>query len=191
MSDKSKKDRLIQASIKLFAQQGYHNTTVAEIADEAGVAKGTVYWYFNSKEELFWGIIVSGVELLNSKLADEVEQINKSAIEKLEAIIRLHLDFFKKGKNIVKMTQECSASPGENFYKEIQKLREVGTNSVAKIIREGQENGEFVSNIEAEELANFILGAIGGAYNPSVYELEEVEETTNLILNIILNGIKF
>jgi AcrR family transcriptional regulator len=190
MEEKSKKERLIQAAIKLFAQQGYHNTTVAEIADEAGVAKGTVYWYFSSKEELFWGIIVSGAELVNNKLAKEAEQNNKTAVEKIEAIIRLHISYFKKGKNIVKMTQECSASPGENFYKEIQQLRKVAINSVAKIIKEGQENDELVADIQAKELANFILGAIGGAYNPSIYELEDVEETTDLILKIIFKGIK-
>ncbi|OCL26510.1 hypothetical protein U472_10970 [Orenia metallireducens] len=190
MVEKSKKERLIQASIKLFAQQGYHNTTVAEIADEAGVAKGTVYWYFNSKEELFWGIIVSRIESINEKITEEVSKINKTAIEKIGTVIRLQLNLFKDNKNIVKMIHESSFSPGENFYKKMQQLRAIGINSVAKIVKEGQENGEFVVDIEAEELANFILGSISGSYNPSVYKLDKVEEKTDLILNIILNGVK-
>ncbi|TDX46481.1 TetR/AcrR family transcriptional regulator [Orenia marismortui] len=190
MEKNSKKERLIQAAIKLFAKQGYHNTTVAEIADEAGVAKGTVYWYFDSKEQLFWGIIVSGIELLNEKLLREAQISNKTAIEKLETIIRLHLDFFKESKNIVKMIQDSSVTPDKHFNKKIHKLRKESIDNLSKIIKEGQEGDEFVINIESEELANFILGSIGGSYNPSVYKLEDVEETTDLILKIMLSGIK-
>lgn len=183
-----KKEKLIQAAIKKFSQQGYHQTSISEIADKAGVAKGTVYWYFDSKKELFWGIILSDFEKINNYISQEISKNNKDAIEKLKQVTKLYLNFFKDKKDVARMMRESSVTPDDYFHKEMNKLRSESVRSISKIIKSGQENGEFVTDINSKELANFILGSIN-SYNPVVYELDNVEQKVDLIINIILNGI--
>lgn len=188
-TEQSKKEQVIQAAINLFSEQGYHDTTVAEIAQEAEVAKGTVYWYFDSKEQLFWGIIVSKLKAINEELKKELNTEQPSCVDKLEAVIRLYLEFFKDGKETAKMVQESSADPGEYFYNKMHELRKEAVGYLTEIIKKGQEQGEFRDNIDRAELGNFILGSIFGSYNPHVYEIEEVEKKVDLIMNILLEGI--
>ena len=188
--DQSKKEKVIQAAIKLFSEQGYHDTAVSEIADEAEVAKGTVYWYFDSKEQLFWGIIVSELESLNTQLKKKLNAEHQSSIDKIESVIRLYLEFFKNGKETAKMIQECSVNPGEYFYNEMYKLRNEAVDYLAEIIKVGQKNGEIKEDIDQEEVANFILGSIFGSYNPHAYKLKDIEAKVDLVLDILCNGIK-
>ena len=187
--EQSKKEKVIKAAVKLFSEQGYHDTAVSEIADEAGVAKGTVYWYFDSKEQLFWGIILSELEFLNEQLKKELENEQQSSAEKIEAVIRLYLKFFKNGKETAKMIQESSVNPGEYFYNEMYQLRNEAVSYLAEIIKTGQKQGEFKEDIDCEEVANFILGSIFGSYNPHAYQLKDIEGKVDLVLNILCDGI--
>ncbi|MGM0500885.1 MAG: TetR/AcrR family transcriptional regulator [Bacillota bacterium] len=186
----SKKNKVIEAAIKLFSEQGYHKTAVSEIADKAGVAKGTVYWHFESKEQLFWGVVVSGVKSLNKKLAEQASKNDKSPKEKLEKIISLHLNFFKNSKQVAKMMQDSSVSTNEYFHKEMKKTGEEAIENLAKVIEEGQNKGVFRNGIDAKEGARFIIGALYGSYNPHSYKIKDVEEKVNIILDILYKGIE-
>ena len=62
------KDRILEAALLVFGEKGYHNATMAEIAEAAAVGKGTLYWYFSSKEKLFSGMVEHGLGLLERKL---------------------------------------------------------------------------------------------------------------------------
>ncbi|GAB6098398.1 TetR/AcrR family transcriptional regulator [Halanaerocella petrolearia] len=189
MKPKSKKEKIIQAAVKLFSQQGYYQTPVSEIADEAEVAKGTVYWYFDSKEELFYGIILSQFEYLYSQVEKVTNESNQSFTTKLEEVIRIYLKFNRDNKNIAKILRESSVSPNDHFHKEMKKFRSSLVNNLAKIIRKEQEVNQVSNKLDAKELANFILGSIMGSYNPIVYNLTDVEEKVDFVLSIILNGI--
>mgnify|MGYP000653791358 CR=1 FL=1 len=188
-TEQSKKEQVIQAAINLFSEQGYHQTTVLEISEAADVAKGTVYWYFDSKQKLFWGIIVNGIDCLNQRIIEVVEQKDKSSLDKLKTIIQLHLEFFKNSKEVTKMMQESSVSTSDYFHSEMEKLRDEAVKNIAEVIKAGQNKGKIKNNIDASELGNFMLGALFGSYNPHVYELENVEEKSDMILNILLEGI--
>lgn len=97
--NKTKKS-IFDAAIKIFSKSGYNGATMDEIALEAGVAKGTLYYHFKSKEEIFRFIINEGLGIL----ADKVNYVdkNENPIENLKNICRAQLaalyenkDFFK------------------------------------------------------------------------------------------------
>ncbi len=77
----NKRERIIAAAARLFGERGYHNTTTAEIAEAAGVAAGTIYIYFSSKEELlvavFEEFLSMHMERLRSAVAKESDPISK------------------------------------------------------------------------------------------------------------------
>jgi AcrR family transcriptional regulator len=92
---------ILEAARKVFARKGFRETTVEEIADAAGVAKGTVYLYFESKREIYFAALKSGLEDLNRITREEVGRTS-GARAKIRAFVctraryaEEHRDFFR------------------------------------------------------------------------------------------------
>ncbi|MGH9480480.1 MAG: TetR/AcrR family transcriptional regulator [Terriglobales bacterium] len=93
---------ILEAARKVFGEHGFADSTVDLIAAEAGVAKGTVYLYYDSKEELMW-------EALRSRMREMLEQ-TKSAMEavedtraKIQAALRVRFEFFRSDEQFLRM----------------------------------------------------------------------------------------
>src|SRR5258707_3712117 len=90
------RQRLYEAAVTLIAEQGFSATTVDEIAERAGVAKGTVYYNFASKNDLFEELLRHGVELLTASLRDAADRVaarGGSRVDALDAMIHAGLLF--------------------------------------------------------------------------------------------------
>src|SRR4029077_8382820 len=85
-----KRDRILQAAVKVFARNGFHATRVSEIAKAAGVADGTIYLYFKSKEELLISLFEDRVERLLAFMREELPK-HETAPEKLRLLIEMQL----------------------------------------------------------------------------------------------------
>src|ERR671934_863213 len=91
MKDPEKPQQIIDAAIRVFARSGYYNSRVSEIAGEAGIASGTIYLYFKTKDEIL-------VTLFREKMADWVTGLRKEiaaepdAPAKLRRLVRLHFE---------------------------------------------------------------------------------------------------
>lgn len=93
------RQRLYEAAVTLIAEQGFSSTTVDEIADRAGVAKGTVYYNFRSKTELFEQLLRHGVDRLTAELqraADDTVAAGGSRVDALDAMVRSGLHFIDR-----------------------------------------------------------------------------------------------
>lgn len=86
--------RLYRAAADLIAEQGYAATTVDAIAERAGVAKGTVFYNFRSKEALFAGLLDHGIERLAGALAEAARRPAASPVAVLDALMLAQLRFF-------------------------------------------------------------------------------------------------
>lgn len=69
---KNTKEAIFKSGVKIFSNKGYTAATMDDIATDAGVAKGTLYYYFKSKEEIFNFIISKGMQLIESQLHDAI-----------------------------------------------------------------------------------------------------------------------
>ncbi|OIV36405.1 TetR family transcriptional regulator [Mangrovactinospora gilvigrisea] len=87
------RQRLYEAAVTLIAEQGFSATTVDEIAERAGVAKGTVYYNFGSKNELFEQLLRHGIGLLAQSLRDARAAHPGAPLEALDAMVRAGLVF--------------------------------------------------------------------------------------------------
>src|SRR3954451_2762251 len=90
-----KRGRILDAAVKVFAAEGFYNAKVAQIAQEAGVADGTIYLYFKSKDDLLISLFEDRMELINAHLRDALAQADNAA-DKLRTVVRLHLQLVEQ-----------------------------------------------------------------------------------------------
>jgi AcrR family transcriptional regulator len=161
-----KRDALVQAAAAVFAHQGFSGTRMADIADHAGVGKGTVYEYFDSKEELFLAVF----EWYNVGIARRIDDrltAGGSAREQLEAIFEESAAIIGDLRDLTSLNLDfwaaCRGSAFEGKFKEaLEGLYDDYRGLAAGIIQGGQEMGEFRRDVDPYAVAAAVVGAFDG-----------------------------
>src|SRR5437764_6638495 len=86
-----KRERILDAAIKVFAAEGFYNAKVSQIAQAAGVADGTIYLYFKSKDDLLIQLFEDRMERVNANLRAALAS-ETSATAQLKRVVKLHLE---------------------------------------------------------------------------------------------------
>jgi len=94
------KRAIFETSMELFAKKGYDATSIEEITATVGVAKGTLYYHFSSKEEIFNFLVEEGMKLLKNSIAIKTAKQN-NAIDKIKAIILIQIKILFKYENLI------------------------------------------------------------------------------------------
>ena len=94
------KRKIFETSMKLFAEKGYDATSIEEITANVGVAKGTLYYHFSSKEEIFEFLIEEGVKLLKNSIEIKTEKLDNS-LDKIKAIVLIEIKVLVKYENFM------------------------------------------------------------------------------------------
>lgn len=154
-----KREAILRAAIEVFAHNGYFNSKVADIARQAGVADGTVYLYFKSKEEILHSIFDRSVEEAIAEVKRQLGTITDPK-EKLRRIALLHLERLGADRNLAivfqvelrgstKFMEEFSAA-GFAEYLGLIRL----------VLEEGQRAGIFRAELNAKVMAKILFGAL-------------------------------
>jgi len=154
-----KREAILRAAISVFARNGYFNSKVADIAREAGVADGTVYLYFKSKEEILHSIFDRSVD---EAVADARKQLAalSDPREKLRQIARMHLERLGADRDLAVVFQvELRGST-----KFMEEFSAAGFAEYLALIRstfeEGQRAGIFRPDLNAKVVAKILFGAL-------------------------------
>ncbi len=150
---------LIDSAVKTFARTGYHRTRVADIAREAGVADGTVYIYFENKEDilvsLFQELMISFVDNLYCELVQ-----CQNATEKLAAIIKYHLSILADNPDRARVTQielrQIDQVINEGISKPLLKYFQL----IEEVIEEGKMQRLYRQNLNTRTARKVVFGAI-------------------------------
>lgn len=153
-----------QAALKVFSSKGYHKTTMAEIAMEAGFGKGTLYWYWSSKEELYFALVQESHDEF-IKLVEEAARRDGNALEKLFWLAREVVDLHYRHREYTRLSWKMRAEELEAFSPEyVERLhrnsREI-KNKLQKIISQGIEEG-LIPRADPYYLACMLLGLMEG-----------------------------
>lgn len=154
-----KREAILRAAIKVFAGKGYFNSKVADIAKEAGIADGTVYLYFKSKDEILHSIFDRAMEEFIRLGKQEIAEIADPQ-ERLRRVAKLHLErlgadrdmaivFQVELRGSTKFMEEFSAA-GFAVYLEI----------ISEIFKEGQKQGIFRKGLKPIVCAKILYGAL-------------------------------
>ncbi len=182
---------ILEAALAVFTQKGYHATNVSDVAAQAGVSQGTIYWYFDSKDELFQAAILFAFMDFGEAALGGLDQY-PTATEKLWAMARAMEDFADVAEGLFMLFLGYWASSDrreESAQVWMDLLREY-KDVVAGIIEEGVANGEF-KQVDAEALVWALLAVYDGlaAYGMFMPEMD-LPRVNRAFVETLLNGLR-
>lgn len=189
--DKPKYKQIIEAATVVIAENGYHNAQVSKIAKQAGVADGTIYLYFENKEDILISIFSEKLAIFVEALQCIIEKEN-SASERLCRLIENHLLMLSQDRHFATVTQmEIRQSSGE-LRKKINAILKEYLLLFDQILNDGITSGELDSNLDRRLARQVVFGMLDGistnwVMNEFRYDLVEQAPKVHQIL---LNGIK-
>jgi TetR/AcrR family fatty acid metabolism transcriptional regulator len=185
-----KREAILRAAIRVFAHNGYFSSKVADIASEAGVADGTVYLYFKSKEEILHSIFDRSME---EAIADGRKRLDgiTDPRERLRRIAHMHLDRLSADRDLAVVFQvELRGST-----KFMEAFSAAGFAEYLNIIRstfeEGQRAGVFRADLNAKVVAKILFGALDEMATNWILSKRryKLEPMADQVLDIFINGV--
>lgn len=149
------KRKIFNTAIKLFAEKGYDNSSVEDITAIAGVAKGSLYYHFSKKEDIFDMLLSEGMKLLRNSVEIKTKRC-KTAMEKIEAIILIEIKVMTKYEYFLNIVLSQIWGEEEKNKKCKRAVFEF-IKIIEKIVQEGITNGEFYES-DVEATASGIFG---------------------------------
>lgn len=185
-----KREAILRAATVVFAENGYFNSKVSDIARAANIADGTVYLYFKSKEEILHSIfertMAEGIEKTRAELL-----ACKTAPEKLRTLARLHLRRLGADRELAIVfqvelrgsTKFMSAFSAAGFAEYLHLIRQ--------IIEEGQRENSLRTNLNATVCAKILFGALDEMVTNWILSErgDELEPMADVVLEVFLNGV--
>ena len=146
----------MDVALRLFADQGYHGTTVGDVCDTLGVGKGVFYWYFESKEALFTELLQECLLKLRRAQRQEIERVAQP-VTRIEQGIRASIDFFRETPAFLSLIR--GAARYEEFATLVAHGQEIVVTDVAVHVKEGQAQGT-IRHGDPDLMAHGILGTV-------------------------------
>ncbi|HEX2440215.1 MAG TPA: TetR/AcrR family transcriptional regulator [Methylomirabilota bacterium] len=159
MRDPDKPQQIIEAAIRVFARNGYYNSRVSDIAREAGIASGTIYLYFRTKEEilvtLFRERMASFVAHLRREIAGEPD-----AVAKIRRLVALHFSVLEQNPALAEVVQ-VELRQGHKFFRgasahEVSAYFEL----IGSVLEEGVAAGTFRPDLPVKVATKVLFGAM-------------------------------
>ena len=187
-----KYQKIIQAATKVFAQKGFYNSKVSDVAKEAKVADGTIYLYFKNKDDLLISIFENSMDTFTGEIQKIVEGVS-DPFEKLRLFIKLHLELVRENQDTAQVLQ-IELRQSSKFMKEYAatKFRDY-LSRISMILEEGQEKGVFKKSINAVIIKRAIFGAVDEMALDWVLMKKKkytMEEVADQLCSMFIEGLK-
>lgn len=152
---------ICRKAVRVFAEKGYDATSVQEIAEATGVAKGTIYYHFKGKRELFVASITEGLKELIDEAKAAVGSIG-DPIEQIDYIFDALMERQRRSSDFVYLLFKEALAPGREWLEEISESWHQLATIIARAVREGQDAG-VIQDVEPDTITQYILGSMATA----------------------------
>jgi TetR/AcrR family fatty acid metabolism transcriptional regulator len=156
--------QILEAAVKVFARQGFHQSTVAQIAKEAGVADGTIYLYFKNKDDILVQFFSFRAKQVFESFREEVDRAQTSA-DKLRNLVRRHLAEFQRDRDGAVVYQVETHQNSRMAEAQIREMSQMYRDLIAEIIEQGQQEGTIRKDLYVGLVKRFIIGAVDEVIN--------------------------
>jgi len=183
----ARREELTRTAARLFAERGYHGTSLADLAEALGIQKASLYHHIDSKEDLLWEVARSGAAAFHAAL-DEVPE-SLPATEKIRLALRAHLRVVAEQLDAATVfTREWRALEGErraSFLAERRRYEE----RIRELFREGVERGELRTDLDVATAALLLLSAANWAYT-WLREGADTDRLADRFFAVLLDGMR-
>jgi AcrR family transcriptional regulator len=170
-----RRQQIMDAALACFARKGYHKTTMDDIVAESGLSKGTLYWYFRSKDELFLSLVNSFFLAIQQDM-DAIFEQPASASQKLRTMADEFARFYGEVAQFLNVFFEfwmqgtLNEQLNQLFHSMLSEYRGV----IGGVIQEGMQAGEFKA-VDADQLAVAVMAAYDGLWFYKMLMPDEVD----------------
>ena len=159
MRDPGKPQQIIDAAIRVFARNGYYNSRVSDIAREAGIASGTIYLYFKTKEDIL-------ITLFREKMSAFVSSLRRAiagepdAVAKVRRLVRLHFEMLEGDPDLAEVVQ-VELRQGQKFFRGASSQEVAAYFAlIGSVLEEGVGQGHFKSGLSVKVATKVLFGAM-------------------------------
>ena len=157
------RDEILKAAMHLFANRGFHETSMSEVAREAHVSKALIFWHFKTKEELFVAVLNRLLEPYFIDFAEEAGILDERA--QIRKLVEFYLDFVHDNANSVRfflaqMLHDQRFSEGLN--EQVLKIYSGYRGMLVELIARAQQKGLCALRFTPQAAAGFLLSALNG-----------------------------
>jgi TetR/AcrR family fatty acid metabolism transcriptional regulator len=180
----------LEAATKIFAEQGFFQSTVAQIAKEAGVADGTIYLYFKGKDDILVQFFDYKIKQVFARFRQEVDKAD-NAVDKLRNLIRGHLDEFQRDRNMAILYQSETHQRARLTEDQIREMSNMYLDIVTEIVEQGQQEGSMRQSLYLWLVKRFILGAVDEVINTWIHSGGKFDlvSMADPLVALFMNGI--
>ena len=186
MKELNKKSEIYKAAANLFGKRGYDKSSLDEIARKAGVAKGTIFYHFSNKEELFSCLVEEGVNILS----DEIAKISEKKIgtkNKLEQVLEYHFSFFEEHADLCLMILNQLGNFNKQWQKSLKLIQGKYLSTLSLLIEDGKKEEIISKKLDTEAIivSLFSLLAVSSIdwaiFHPGIAQKKIIGTTRTLI----------
>lgn len=185
-----KKEEILRSAAAVFAEKGYHGTTMEEVAARLLMTKGSMYYYFKNKDDLLYHCHKMIMNLSINTMKEIIDS-HLTAIEKLEKAIKAHINLATSEKSMFMVMHKPSQHFTDDYLSDILESRHDYAQYFDKIILEGIDKKEF-QQVDVKMTRMIILGALNWTqewYDPKGEKsAEEISEAfANYLIKMLIN----
>jgi TetR/AcrR family fatty acid metabolism transcriptional regulator len=190
MRDPDKPQQIIDAAVRVFARNGFYNSRVSDIAREAGIASGTIYLYFRTKDEILVTLFREKMAAFVAALRTEIGR-ERDPEAKIRRLVRRHFEVLEASPDLAEVVQ-VELRQGQKFFRgasahEISAYFEL----IGSVLREGVAAGVFRHDLPVKIATKMLFGALDQMTTSWVlgkrgYRLADAAEP---VANIFLKGV--
>lgn len=185
-----KYQRILEAAIKVFAEQGFFQATIAQIAKEAGVADGTIYLYFKNKDDILVQFYQYKTRHIFECFRDAVNR-SKTAEDKLRCLIRVHLQEFQQDRNMAIVYQAETHQNHRRNDENLKQMSKMYRDIISEVVELGQEEGTIRRDLYMGLVKRFINGAVDEVINSWIHAGGQYDLVTmaDPLVDLFIKGI--
>ena len=193
----ARRAEIIRAAGEVFLEKGYQATSLKDIAEQLGLDRATLYYYFSSKQELFQTATSSAVER-NAHAAEGLAESGLAPTEKVSELFRRLLDSYTNLDYPYMfvfldedVTRIAKGAEGRRWARSVRALSDRFQDAVTRIFEQGIEAGEFESEVPPEVLTQAVIGMLDGTrrwFRPG--GARSADEVARYFTHTMIHGIR-
>jgi TetR/AcrR family fatty acid metabolism transcriptional regulator len=183
--------QILEAAVRVFARQGFHQSTVSQIAKEAGVADGTIYLYFKNKDDILVQFFSFRTQQVFESFREAVDGAETST-DKLRNLVCCHLAEFQRDRDGAVVYQVETHQNSRLAEAQIRKMSKMYRDLISEIIEQGQQEGAIRKDLYVGLVKRFIIGAVDEVINTWLHTEENYDlvSMADPLVELFIKGIE-